>query len=86
MSRDKRGQNPEEFALANLKPVLARFPILTIKYPRSVFLTPKRETSGVASISTRRFGGSNSSTILTIKSRGLGSCMGNSHILEGGTE
>jgi hypothetical protein len=32
MRCDKHGQNPKEFALANLKPVLARFPILTIKY------------------------------------------------------
>lgn len=47
MRDDRHGQSPKEYALANLKPVLARFPILTIKYPRSIFLTPKRETSGL---------------------------------------
>lgn len=49
MRRDKHGQNLKGFAsetVANLKPGLARFPILTIKSSLSISLRHKRETSG----------------------------------------
>ena len=49
MRCDKHGKYPKGFAseaVANLKPVLARFPILTIKSSLSISLRLKRETSG----------------------------------------
>ncbi len=56
MSCTRGGQNPKDFApetVANLKPVLARFPILTIKCVLPISLCLKRETSGVEEFSFR---------------------------------
>lgn len=58
MRCDKHGRSPKDFALetvANLKPVLVRFLILTIKCSLPIYLRLKRETPGVRKFSYGRW-------------------------------